>query len=177
LVRAQRRRVHGGQPLRGGELHQLFGVQRDQRHRVRPAVAVDHHLADERVALQEVLDVLGGDVHAARRHDEILFSIRDEEEPVLVEAPDVAGGEPPIGEEYLGSGVRLLEVALGNVAPAAENLAVRRQLDLDGRQRKADRPELEVVFPVVREHWARFGEAVALEDQDARRVEELGDLA
>src|SRR5438445_8477086 len=44
---------------------QLVRIDRDQRHRVRLAVAVHHDLADERIGLQEILDVLRRDVHAA----------------------------------------------------------------------------------------------------------------
>src|SRR5262245_19042188 len=54
----ERRGVGVEDPLLAGKLRQLLGVQRDERHWIRPAVAVDHHLADERIGLEEVLDVL-----------------------------------------------------------------------------------------------------------------------
>ena len=88
-------------PLLAGELGQLLRVEGDQGHRVGPAVAVDHDLADERIALEQVLDVLGRDVHAAGRDDEILLPVGDEEESVVVEAPDVARGEPAVLEKDL----------------------------------------------------------------------------
>jgi hypothetical protein len=86
------------------------------------------------------------------------FSIRDEEKAVLVEAPDVAGGEPPVGKEHLGGGVRLLEVALGECCCRGPGSRRPGDLHLDGRQWKADRAELETVFPVAGEHRARLGE-------------------
>ena len=47
--------------------------------------------------------------------------------PVLVDPADVAGGEPAVGQEDLGGRLGLLEVALGDVGPAPEDLAVRRR--------------------------------------------------
>src|SRR6185503_2074089 len=139
-------------------------------------VAVHHRLADERIALEQVLDVLRRDVHPARGDDEVLLPIRDVEKSVLVEPADVAGGEPAIGEEHLPGGLRLLEVTLGDVAAPPEDLAVGRDLDLDARLGLAHRAELEVIEPVEGERGTGLGETVALEDQDARGMKELRDL-
>ena len=72
-------------PVLARELRQLLGVQRDERHRVRAPVAVDHDLADEGIGLEEVLDVLRRDVHAAGGDDEVLLAVGDEQEAVLVD--------------------------------------------------------------------------------------------
>src|SRR5207249_6977748 len=108
-------RVRGEDAVVARELRQLVRIDRDQRHRVRLAVAVHHDLADERIGLQEILDVLRRDVHAAGGDDEVLLSVGDEEEAVLVESPDVAAVEPARGLEDLGRRLRLLEIALGDV--------------------------------------------------------------
>src|SRR5438094_743960 len=47
---------------------------------------------------------------------------------------------------------------------------------IHSRLRLSDGAELEVVRPVEREGGAGLGEPVPLEDEDARGVEELGDL-
>src|SRR5216684_1137937 len=60
---------------------------------------------------------------------------------------------------------------------SAEDLAVRRDLHLDAGHGLAHRAELEGVFAIVGEDGARLREAVALEDEDARGVKELGDVA
>src|SRR5580765_43057 len=93
------------------ELRQLVGVERDQGHRIRSTVAVDHHLADERVGLQEILDVLRRDIHAAGGDDEVLLPVGDEQKAVLVDPSDVAAVEPSVGLEDLASRLRLLEIA------------------------------------------------------------------
>src|SRR5262249_8831799 len=91
--------------------------------------------------------------------------------------PDVAGVEPAAALEYFRGGFRLLEVPLGDVRPAEDDLAVGGDLHLDTLERLADRAELEAVRPVERAHGARLGEPVALEDHDARGMEELRDVA
>src|SRR5437870_5947993 len=58
-MRDEHHRVVDEDPLLAGELRQLLGVDRDERDRVRASIAVDHYLADERVGLEHVLDVLG----------------------------------------------------------------------------------------------------------------------
>src|SRR6266508_4752012 len=164
-------------PLLAGELGQFLGVERDQGHGVGALVAVHHGLADERVALEEVLDVLGRDVDAPGGDDQVLLAVRDIEEAFGVDLADIAGGEPAVGQEYFLGGLGLLEVAHGDIGPAPEDLAVGRDLELHTRLRLPDGAELEVVLPVEGERGTGLGEPVPLEDQDARRVEELGDLS
>src|SRR5439155_23919477 len=64
-----------------------------------------------------------------------------------------------------------------DVRAARQDLAVVGDLELDPRQRLPDRAELEAPGPVEGQRRARLGEPVALEQQDAGGVEELGDVA
>ena len=71
--------------------------QGHQRDAVRPLVAVDHHLAEQRrPRLEGVLQRLRRDLLAARGHDQVLLAIGDAQEAVL-ELADVAGVEPAVG--------------------------------------------------------------------------------
>src|SRR4030095_1652885 len=72
--------------------------------------------------------------------------------------------------------LRLLEIALGDVGSAAEDLPVGRDLDLDTRLGLPHRDESEVVEAGEGQRRTGLGEAIAFEDQDTGGVEELGDL-
>ena len=71
-------------------------LDRDQRREVRPPVADDERLRDERRRLEHVLDVLRRDVLAAGGDDDVLLAVGDAEEAVGVELADVAGAEPAV---------------------------------------------------------------------------------
>ena len=114
----------------------------------------------------------GGHVLAARGDEDVLLAIDDLEEAVLGEAADVAGLEPAVVGEGLLRGRLVLVVAGEDVRAAREDLAVLGELELDRRQRLADRVEAERVGPVERQRRRRLGQAVALDDEDAARVEE-----
>src|SRR5439155_15233915 len=73
--------------------------------------------------------------------------------------------------------LRLLEVTeRGDVRSARQDLAVRGDPQLDAWQGLADGTELEAIGPVEREGRTRLGEPVALQEEDAGGVEELGDV-
>jgi len=84
--------------------------------------------------------------------------------------------EPARGLEDLGRRLRLLEIAFGDVGAPDEDLAVGGDLDLDVVERLADRAELEPRRPVEGAGRTGLGQPVAFQDEDARRVEELGDV-
>ena len=65
VVRRQRLGI-GGQAVLLGERRRLLGVEGDQGDQIRPAVADDHALGDERMLLDLGLEVGGRDVLAAR---------------------------------------------------------------------------------------------------------------
>ena len=61
--------------------------------------------------------------------------------PSVVELPDVAGVEPALRVDRLGRRLRLVVVALHDVRAAGQDLAVGGDLDLDARDRPADRAQ------------------------------------
>src|SRR6266545_2482680 len=126
--------------------------------------------------LQVVFEVRGRDVLAARRDEDVLLAIRDRHEAVVVDLGNVACVQPALVVEHLARRGLVLQVAGEVHRPADQELAVRRELQLDAGQRRADRAEAEAV-DAIRSCAARpFGKAVRLDDQDAQRVEELDDL-
>ena len=85
-----------------------FGlVQGDQGCQVGAAVTNDERLRDVAGGLERTLDVLGGDVLAARGDDDVLLAVGDRHEAVLVDLADVAGAEPAVVRQH---GLRCLFV-------------------------------------------------------------------
>ena len=99
------------------------------------------HLEHRRVLDEGVLDLDAVDVLAAAV-DHVLHAVDDLHEPLVVDAGEVAGVQPPI-DERLGGLLGLVPVAGHHVLPADQQLpdARRRidvaQVDLDGRRREA----------------------------------------
>ena len=73
-----------------GERGQLVRVEREQCHKVRPAVADDDGLGDPARLAQRRLEIGGRDVLAARGDDEVLLAARDRQEAVLVYLTEIA---------------------------------------------------------------------------------------
>ena len=96
--------------------------------------------------------------------------------PSVVDLGDVAGAEPAVRAEHLSGRLGVLEVALEDRLAADQQLPVLRQLDLDARQRPADRAEAVGLVRVRRSGGRALGQPVALDQEDVDRVEELGDL-
>ena len=69
----------------------------------------------------------------------------------------------PSGRKDLGGGLRLLEVARGDVGAPPEDLGVGRDLELHAGLGLADGAELEVVRVVERERGAGLGEQFAFQ--------------
>ena len=133
-------------------------------------------MRDQRFCLEHVLEVLRRDVLPAGGNDHVLLAIGDGQEAVLVERADVSGVEPAVSRER-GSRRRLvIQVAREHGRPAEQDLAVLGQLQLDAGDRRPHGPELVVRGPVDGRGARLLGLAVALEDQDAEHVEELGYL-
>src|SRR5206468_13014496 len=97
-------------------------------------------------------------------------------EAVLVDLGDVAGAEPPVFVEHLPGPFVILEVTREDGRAADEQLAVIVEAELGAGQRRTDRAEPVAAEPVDRRRRRALGEAVALEDRDAERVEELRDV-
>ena len=127
--------------------------------------------------LQLVLEVLRRDVLPAGRDDDVLLAIRDHEEAVVVEVPDVAGMHEAFVVERRARRLVVAVVAGEDGVRAEQDLAVVGDPDLDAGQRLADGAELEGRRAVDGRGGRHLGEPVALEHEDVDRVEELGDLA
>ena len=77
---------------RGG----VVRIERDQRRREGTLVGDHARLTDERVLLEEVLDVGRRDVLAARSDEDLLLAVDDLDEALVVDLGDVAGVQPPV---------------------------------------------------------------------------------
>src|SRR5207302_6838129 len=130
---------------RVGAAVELVLVQRDQGRDVRPAVTDDQRVRDERISLQQLLDVLRRDLLAAGGGDQILLPVRDPEEAVAVELADVARPEPAVAAERLTGRFVVPVVAGEDVLAVEEDLAVAGDANLAARKREADRAEPKVV--------------------------------
>ncbi len=185
-----RRALEVGQPL-PGEGDQLGGrdlaVAGDGGDdRLAPALVgqpEDGHLADGRVAHEDLLDLDRVDVLAAG-DDHVLLAVDERDVAVLVDLAEVAGVEPaaaerlgrrlrqhPVpGEDVLAAHEQLADLAHGDVAVVGVDEA-----RLDVQQRAADRAELVLdVLGVEHGHGRRrLGQPEALLERHAAIVEEL----
>jgi hypothetical protein len=75
--------------------------------------------------------------------DQLLLAIDNLEIAVVVGDRDVARVQPSVRVDRLGRTLRIVAIALGDVRPANQDLAVRRELYLDARDRDSDRSELD----------------------------------
>ena len=66
-----------------------IGVEREQRRQIPAAVADDHRLRNQRMALQLHLDVLWGDILSGGGDDEILLPSGEPQVPVGVQYAQV----------------------------------------------------------------------------------------
>src|SRR4051812_8872283 len=153
----------------------LLLVERHEHHRVRAAVAVHDRLRDPPGLLHVVLEVGGRQVLAAGGDDDVLLPSGDEDVAVLVDARDVAGVQPAV-DDRAEAGVVVAVVALEDVRPLEQELAVLADPALDAGQQLADRAEAVLRERRVRRDGRRLGHAVALEHRHAAAVEELEDL-
>src|SRR5215210_379720 len=173
-VLAQLRRVRRP-PLLLAELRALLHVEGDQSDQIGPAVADHDALRDVRALLDLGLEVGRGDVLAARRDDDVLLAAGDREVAVLVELAEVAGVQPAVLER-LARGLLVLVVALEDVRPPDQDLAVVGDPDLASRKCSPDLAELEGVGPCDRRRGRRLGHPPPLEHEHPGRVEEAQDL-
>src|SRR5918992_1490361 len=122
--------------------------------------------------LDAVLDLLWGDVLSTGRDDEVLLTVGDLQVAVLVKLTDVAGVHPSLGIDQL-TGRRLILVVTGaHVAAPRQDLAVVGDLQLDSRQRGADRADLDRVRWVPGSRPVVLRLPIALRDLQADRMKE-----
>ena len=153
-----------------------LGVERDQGADERFLIADHHHLADERIRPDRVLECGRSDVLAAGRHDDLLLAAGDGQETVSVEVADVAGLEPALIIERLRGRLRVLPVLLEDVHALDLDLAVVDHPNRDTGERGADSADLRLGGEVHGRRGGRLCEAVALQDHNAEAVEEVPEV-
>ena len=110
--------------------------------------------------------MLGRDVLAVRKLEEILFAIGDKDVALVIFITNVAGRKPSIIHHCLGR-VRVTIITAHDVWSAHEHLAVRSDGNVDSGEWSADRADAIVSRPVGADD-ASFGHAIALQDVYAR---------
>src|SRR6266545_2685596 len=78
----------------GGPAGSCLRIEHDQRCRIGLAVAHHADLGDQRMRLEQVLEVGGGDVLAASGDEQLLLTVDDPHPAVAVDPRDVAGAQP-----------------------------------------------------------------------------------
>src|SRR5690242_15286203 len=109
---------------------QTLPIGNDQCHRLLSPRSHDHDLTHKLTLFQQTLDQLRRDILAVRQLEQILLAIRDVQVAVLPDIADVARVEPTV-LQHLGRRFRLTVVTSHHVWSTYENLAVRRNLELD----------------------------------------------
>ena len=149
-----------------------------ERRRVRAAVADDDRLRDELRRLEVVLDVLRGDVLAAGGDEDVLLAVGDRDEAVARRSrrcrPCAASrrrrAPRPSPRDPCSSRRRRSRSGSSSSPSSARRSSKPGKRRADG----AEAPVARGVFVVARRR--ALGQAVALEDPDPDRVEELRDL-
>src|SRR5262245_34888555 len=106
------------------------GVGNQQRHQVRPLVAMDHGLNDLRLEAQKALDPRRRDVVAAGEDDDVLLAVGDAQEVVGVEGADIAGMQPAVANDCRRR-LRIAPITGSHRLAAHQDLAVTGDLDLE----------------------------------------------
>ena len=113
------------------------------------------------------------DVLAAGSDNDFLLASHNLQQPGLVELGQVAGAEPTILGERLGVLLGVLVVPLHDAHTAHQQLAVLGDGTLGTRKKRANPTNLIRVDTPGRDGGAGLGQAVALDDLHAHRVEEV----
>src|SRR5262249_612639 len=179
--RAEFGALQEGRPLLGHPVLTRQGFKQgaigdEEGGQVRPLITDQTRFLDQRVLLEQALDVLGGDVLALRGDEQIFFAVGDGDEAFGVDLPHVTGVQPPLGVDRLRSLCRLVVITWHDIGAAHADFPVFGDLHRDLRQGRADSPEPGTAGDVAGHDRARFGEAVAFVDGEAGAVEEAGNF-
>ena len=171
----------GGEPLEGdavllGPGRRHVGVDHDECRHVGAAVSDDAGLADERMQLQDRLDVSRRDVLPTGRDNELLLPIDDPNDAVAIDGRDVSRVQPPVVCEGLPRGLGVAVVAGTDVPAPDQELAILQDALLDPDEGGADGPQPDVLGASDVGEAGGLGHPVPLLDRDADAVEELQDV-
>ena len=164
----------GVHPVGLGPLGQLLEVWNDEAGQELAAIADQDRQRDERIALQEAFDRGRGDVLSIGVDEDLLLAIRDLQEAFRVDHPDIARVKPAVRVDGLSRGLGLVQVALHDVRPAREDLAVGRDLRLDAGEDLSHGSETPSGGTVQGDHGARLRQSVPFVDLHAHSPEEFG---
>src|SRR5262249_1784573 len=119
------------------------------------------------------LDVRRRHVLARGVDDQFLLAVDDAHVAGVVDGGDVAGAQPAVGADGLGSAFRVVAVALHDDVAAHEQLTVVGHLQLDAVHRRPDRTYAYGPGPVGGGDRRQLGHSPALTDRNADRGHEL----
>ncbi len=147
------------------------GIEGQEGHHVRLAVADRDGLRDGGDLLELALEVLRRDVLAARGDEQLLLAVGHAQEAVGVDLAHVAGVDPALGVQRLAGRLLVPVVALEDVRPAHEDLPVLGDPQLGARQRVARATEAVAPRQRHRRRPRALAHAVDLHDRQGQALE------
>ena len=167
---------HAGEAVVLRPTRELLEVRDEKAGQEFPAVADDDGERNERMTLEMPLDRSRSDVLAVGVDEDFFLPVRDHQEAVLVDPPDVSRVEPAVRVDGLCGLLRLVEIALHDVRPTSQDLPVRRDAAFDAGHHLPHGAEPPRGRTGECDDRARLREAVALVDLDPDRPEELREI-
>src|SRR6266481_5733713 len=162
-------RVGNATPLR--PVPYRAGVDRDHGGHERLVVAERDRLTDVGAEFELVLDELGSERGAVGERPHVLGAVDDDQMPLGIDEPGVAGVEPTVGAEHLPGRLLVPEVALEHRAPLHEDLATVSDLDLHPRHRPPGGGGIRFPVGLQRDEPGRLGGSVHLLEVHSDRTE------
>src|SRR6266446_481379 len=162
-------RVGNAPPLR--PIPYRAGVDRDHGGHERLVVAERDRLTDVGAEFELVLDELRSERGAVGERPDVLGAVDDDQMPLGIDEPGVAGVEPTVGAEHLPGRLLVPEVALEHRAPLHEDLATVSDLDLHPRHRPPGGGGIRFPVGLQRDEPGRLGGSVHLLEVHSDRTE------
>src|SRR5512142_3312948 len=114
--------------------------------------------------------MLRRDLIAASGDNQILLTVDDRQEAILIECADVARMEPAVFLQCFGRSFGIVVIAREDAWPSRQDFAVWRDTDLVPRIRGAYRPNTEIVEFVDGQCCSGFRQSPCLNHGDAYRM-------
>ena len=160
--------ARGIDPTASHPRFEVSEARHDEKDTIPLAITEHDRLLDEVIGLQQVLDRLRRNVLAASGNNDVLDAIRDREEFIIIDFPDIAGVEPTLRVDGLRRRFRQFVIALHHLGSTDQNLAIVSDSDFGAGDRPPDRADPEALQRIEVRDRAGLGESVALEDLDPR---------
>src|SRR5207248_5330640 len=153
------------------------GAVPQHQHRGGFGIAVSRQAKDNaifhlRLSSQRRFKVLGIDVHAGRRNDDVFLSSLEIKIAVGIEFSEITGAIPTF---LARNGLKLLPIPIsgGNTAAAYQNFIFRAQLDLTSGENFADRSFAQAKRMINADDRGSLGKPVALNDGESEPSPEV----